>query len=82
MTIDKLRDLHQARPFQPFVIYLADGRNFPVVHPEFLSMSPKERTIVVHLPDSSMKILDLLLVTSLGPVNERQRHRGRGKRRK
>jgi len=82
MTIGKIRDLHSAQPFQRFTIHLADGRSFRVEHPEFLSVSPTGRTIVVHLPDDSMHIIDLFLVTSLEPVNGSQRRRARGKRRK
>jgi hypothetical protein len=82
MTIERIRELHQAQPFHPFVLHLADGRNLPVQHPEFLSMSPTGRTIVVHLPDDSMQIVDVLMVVSLEPVNgsPRRRNRGRGRR--
>jgi hypothetical protein len=65
MTIEQLRKLHLARPFQPFVIHLADGRSLQVPHPEFLSQSPTGRTISVGLPDGTHEIVDLLLVTSL-----------------
>ena len=82
MTVEKIRDLHQAQPFHPFRIHLADGRNFAVEHPEFMSMSPSGRTIVVHQRDESMQIIDLLLVASLEPVNGTQHGRARGKRRR
>ena len=39
MTVDQLRRMHQARPFQPFEIYLADGRSIAVDHPELLAIS-------------------------------------------
>ena len=65
MTIEQLRNLHQARPFQPFTIHLADGRSFEVRHSEFLSHSESGRTIVVHHNDESFSVLDLLLVTEL-----------------
>jgi hypothetical protein len=65
MTIEQLRKMHQARPFQPFDIHLADGRAFAVDHPEFLAQSPTGRTIFVGLPDGTLEIIDLLLVTSL-----------------
>lgn len=65
MTIEQLQKLHQARPFQPFDIYLADGRSLPVEHPEFLSRPPTGRTIAVGLQDGTHEIVDLLLVTSL-----------------
>jgi len=77
MTIDQLRKLHQARPFQPFDIHLSDGRSFPVDHPEFLSQSPGGRTIGVGVADGTIEILDLLLVTSLKPRANGSHRRGR-----
>ena len=65
MTLDRLRELYQSKPFQPFVIHLADGRDVAVKSPEFMAFSPSGRTIVVHEPDDSMRIIDLLLVTEL-----------------
>ena len=77
VTLDALRDAHQATPFQPFTIHLADGRRFRVPHPEYLSYSPRGgRTIIVHgsKPDS-FSILDLLLVTELEIETEPRRRR-------
>ena len=65
MTLERLRELYQAKPFHPFVIHLADGRNVTVKSPEFMAFSHSGRTIVVHEPDDSMRIVDLLLVTEL-----------------
>ena len=65
MTIEELRKHHQQRPFHAFDVCLADGRTFPVEHPEFLAQSPLGRTIVVGLDDGTSEIIDLLLVTSL-----------------
>jgi hypothetical protein len=67
MMNEALRKVHQARPFQPFDIHLADGRTLPVDHPEFLSQSPTGRTIAVGLADGSHEVVDLLLVVSLKP---------------
>jgi len=68
MTIEQLIQMHQARPFQPFDIHLADGRVLPVDHPEFLSRSPTPgRTIGVGTLDGTIEVVDLLLVTSLKP---------------
>jgi hypothetical protein len=65
MTIEQLRNMHRATPFQPFTIRLADGRSFFVKHPGYLSHSPSGRTVIVHQDDDSFNILDLLLVTEL-----------------
>ena len=65
MTIEQLREMHLARPFQPFDIHLADGRTLTVDHPEFLSQSRTGRTIYVTSSDDRLEIVDLLLVVSL-----------------
>ncbi len=65
MTIQKLREAHGARPFRPFIIHMADGREILVTHPEFMAVSPSGRTITVYQPDDSSSFVDLLLVTEL-----------------
>jgi hypothetical protein len=77
MTIEQLRLLHQARPFQPFDIHLADGRSLPVDHPELLAMTPPGRTVVVGHADGVFEIVDLLLVTSIKVRTNGSTHRGR-----
>jgi hypothetical protein len=67
MTIEQLQRVHSARPFQPFDIYLADGRVLSVEHPEFLLRSQSGRTIAVARPDDTIETVDLLLVVSLKP---------------
>ena len=77
MTIDKIRSLYLAEPFQPFVIHLADGRNIPVISREFISTVPSGRTVVVSDPDDHVHIIDLLLVTDFQVTTK-----ANGKRRK
>jgi hypothetical protein len=80
MTIEHLRAMHQARPFQPFDIHLADGRTLPVDHPEFLSSSVPGRTIAVANKDvDAHEIVDLLLVVSLKPRAKRAARPGKRK---
>lgn len=62
MTIEQIKRLYDAQPFQPFVIHLASGRTVEVPHREFMWTAPTGRTIVVALPDESVDIIDLLLV--------------------
>jgi len=76
MTIEQFRKMHQAKPFHPFDIHLADGRSLPVASPEFLAVTPPGRTIGVGLDDGTIEIVDLLLVTTLKP-----RSNGHGRRR-
>jgi hypothetical protein len=77
MTVEQLRRMHQARPFQQFTLHMADGRQIHVDHPEFLAVFPSGRTIVVTQPDESFDIIDLLLVTSIQVANGRKRTRRR-----
>ncbi len=65
VTTEQLRRTHQATPFRPFAIRMADGRQFPIPHPDFLSFSPIGRTAVIFHPDGSASIVDLLLMTEL-----------------
>ena len=65
MTLEQLRAVHQATPFRPFTIHLADGRQIRVPHREFLSHSPSGRTIIVHHQDDTFSSIDLLLVSEL-----------------
>jgi hypothetical protein len=64
MTIQEIKKAYAARPFQPFDIHTADGRTVPVMSPEFLAFSPKERCVYVGLEDG-LEIVDLLLVTTI-----------------
>ena len=63
MTVEQLKAVCAAQPFQPFVLHLADGRQIPVQHPEFIFTVPSGRTIFVVQPDDTTNIIDLLLVT-------------------
>ncbi len=67
MQSDQLRNVHRAKPFQPFRLHLVDGRTFDVPHREFLSQSPRGRTVVVYHTESpdTCSILDLALVTEI-----------------
>ena len=71
MTIEQLRRLHQAQPFRPFRVHLADGRHLDVFHPEFLAQTAGGRTIIIADTDETFEVVDLLLVTSLERIDGR-----------
>ncbi|MBI3468433.1 MAG: hypothetical protein HY000_35980 [Planctomycetes bacterium] len=75
MTIEQLKEMHRAHPFQPFRIHLVDGRSLDVLHPEALAHSESGRTISVATPRDSFQIVDLLLVVSLEPIKNGKRRR-------
>ena len=65
MNIAILRELHEARPFMPFTIALADGRKLQVIHNEFLYFFPSGRAAMLTHSDDRFTLIDLLLVTSV-----------------
>ncbi len=65
MTIPQLRAAHKAVPFQPFTLQMADGRAFSVPHPDFLSLSPTGRTVILSQEDENFSILGLLRMTAI-----------------
>lgn len=65
MTIEQIKKLYNAQPFQPFVIHLASGREVPVLHRDFIAAVPSGRTLMVGLPDDTVDIIDLLLVSNV-----------------
>jgi len=73
VTIEQFRQVCHAAPFRPFVLHLADGREIPVKHRDFVAISPSGRTIMVYQADESFNIIDLLLVTDIEVKNGRRR---------
>jgi hypothetical protein len=65
MTTEQLQGAIHATPFVPFVIKMADGQEFRVPHRDLIMHRPGARTAVVWMPDDSIRILDLLLATTL-----------------
>jgi hypothetical protein len=71
MTTESLRGVLEARPFVPFVLRHADGRERPrergspqVTHPE--AMAYRGGRVAAYLyPDGGFEVIELLRVTSL-----------------
>ncbi len=57
-------ELHQRRPFEPFVIQMSGGESYEVRHPENLAVG-KQRVVVINPESDEMAICGLLHVTSL-----------------
>ena len=63
--------MHQARPFRPFSLELADDQRIRVPRPEFMAFLRSGRTVFVATGGESYKIIDLLLVASIDVSNGR-----------
>ncbi len=68
MQMSAIANALRTRPFQPFLVRMADGRAYPVRHPEFAWLHPgSQRTLIVAEADGGdgFDILDAVLVASL-----------------
>jgi len=70
MRASDIRNAQRAQPFQPFVLHLADGRQFLVDHPEFIIVSRSERRVVIDDVEGNMEIIDPMLVTSISVLSQ------------
>jgi hypothetical protein len=74
MTIREIQRLRSAKPFEPFRVLTADGHEYDVGHPEYISQTPSGRLITIGLADDSTVTLDLLLVTGVRkPIQKNKR---------
>ncbi len=66
----RIRELLHATPFQPFVIRMADGKEYRVDHPDFvLAASSEVPQIAIFDHEGGMHYLSVLLVTSVERVS-------------
>ena len=79
MTTEQLKQCLEHRPFRPFVIRQADGKETRVTHPEAMGYGGGRIATYIH-PDGAVEIIDLLLVSTLlvdpPPAVPRRRNRG------
>lgn len=69
MTHEQLFSLINARPFRPYRLKTAGGRDIAVTHPEAIAYGG-ERTAVVVLPGDRWEIIDINLIESVERTNE------------
>lgn len=75
MTIEELTNAMNATPFQPFTLFLSDGRRFDIKHPEFIMRSGVGRMVGVSGPDMrTIDVIDLLHVTGIQFANASSDH--------
>lgn len=69
MSLDSIWGMVKARPFQPFVITLADGQAIRVVHPECIWTAPDDSTFFVSQPQDKSVAVDPRDVVGLLPLS-------------
>lgn len=62
----RIRDLLHTAPFQPFVIRMADGREYRIEHPDFVLASATDvPQVIIEEPDGRTHFLSVLLMASI-----------------
>jgi hypothetical protein len=65
MTIEQLRKMRDAVPFQPFKIHLAGSRTLSVPHRDFLSVGPAGRVVMFYGPGDAWSAVDAFLISEV-----------------
>ena len=78
MQIKELQDLLRRRPFEPFAVYMSDGSEYPVTHPDQVIVTPRAAYIGIGndkegIVAQEVVICDMIHVTRLGPVRKNRR---------
>jgi hypothetical protein len=69
MRIDELKKVKDRRPFEPYLIHMADGRRLAVTHPDAVSWGGERGRIVSYVsPRDEWEVIDIALVTSLSSM--------------
>jgi hypothetical protein len=71
MRVSEIREALRNQPFRPFTVHLADGREFPVAHIDFLLISHTERTIIVAKLNGGYEVVYPVMITSLSFSGEK-----------
>jgi hypothetical protein len=65
MRLEEVRELLRKEPFQPFTLFVTDGRSFEIRHPEFVILSPSSVEIAVPGAASPVPLPGKRIVSSL-----------------
>jgi len=64
-VIADIRRLIETRPFRPFVIHIADGRELKVPHPDYASFMQITGRVIVQQDNGEYDILSPLLISGV-----------------
>ena len=65
MRKEEIRKAMNGQPFKKFTLHLASGRKLKVEHPDFISIDPGGRTVIVFKLDGDWEAVDIPLVNSI-----------------
>lgn len=78
MITDAIKSRLGAAPFKPFVVKLGSEKTFMVPHPEFVSLSPGGRHMILWIGDDRYVDIDVLLIESIEQASSNGRHESNG----
>jgi hypothetical protein len=91
VRIEELKNAKDQRPFRPFSIRMADGKEIPIRHPDAVAWdvdvdeedngeAEEPLTAICVVPGGGWEVIELALVTSLGfPAQSKGKDKGRGR---
>ena len=65
MTTNVMTRYAEQRPFEPFTMILANGREIHVPHSDFVTTGPSVLTVYVLVPNGQLEIVDTALIVSI-----------------
>jgi hypothetical protein len=65
MRLQAVRDACLAAPFRPFSFHMADGREVEVPAPDFVSVQPAGRTVLIWTREGGFRVLDMASITEI-----------------
>lgn len=75
MNVEEVRAAYYAKPFQPFIVRLNDGRKYRIPKRNYIGISPIGDEIVIAQKDS-FQLIKLANVAALEPTKKKgHRHR-------
>ncbi len=80
MDIEGVRKLLHQKPFEPFVIHLADGRSLPVPDPDLVALTGHR--VIVGTEDDSWSFVDPFAIVSLDALSRKPNGVKRGTKKK
>lgn len=66
MVVDKLVELSEAAPFHSFQVFLSDGRDFAVNHPDYIAVDIGAETATIFDEKANYAdVIDILAIVSV-----------------
>jgi hypothetical protein len=62
---DEIRQLQQARPFEPYTIHTSDGKTLRVKHPDYLFISPGNHVVYVFKNETLRDVVAIPNITRI-----------------